>query len=92
MTLEERFDKEFLKGCGHKTAEVGVYYTDTGSGWEFVDLEEEIKQFIKKELSDLKGELVGEEETPANKNMFMWVQGYNIKREEIINIFKKRGI
>ena len=78
-TFEERFrnamEKQRIEGLLDTT--------------KYIERYDFAMQLFKEELKRTLDELIGEEETPANKGFFMWCQGYNQKRKEIIDIRNK---
>jgi len=93
---KKEFDKKFVTKCSD-----GLLMADFKNGREVKV--KHIKQFItslllkqKKELIEkLKSECIGEENKPhtlSSENAYeymKWSDGYNKKRDELINIFKK---
>jgi hypothetical protein len=89
MTWQEKFDKKFVDQfagvpCVCKVNADVIYFY----------LPEELKAFFQSELEALAKECIGEEllDGYGDKLKMVAETGYNVKRREVIEAFKKRGI
>ena len=74
--LKEQFNK-FIDSLPERVNE-----TPKKVVWEFIE------KAIQKEKEAMAKVMIGREETPANKGFFMWCQGYNKKRQELLKYCK----
>jgi len=84
--LQDQFFKEEPQTLDDQFPDAFNDWIEQLDGQEYIDYAD---KFFKEELKRTLDELIGEEETPANKGFFMWCQGYNQKRKEIIDIKNK---